>query len=262
MFHLFILAFLFGIGTIQWLALPPAPLWVFSGALASLIAYIKWRHTLPLLILAGFLGMGWIGLHVSLLLNQCPPQSLEGKPVQVRVKVVDLPDIRARKAQFTGQILAWKTLEGEWKNTKLGKSKVSWINSSKKIFPGDEWQFTLKLKRPRGYANPGSFDARKYYFENRITSKALVVPKSNKTLIKRNPNQAPINTARLLIKQFIEKNLKSDLVGPILAMTIGDKGQISPKQWEVFQRTGTAHLMAISGLHIGLVASLCFSTLR
>ena len=42
------------------------------------------------------------------------------------------------------------------------------------------------------------------------------------------------------------------------ALTIGDRSAISPSQWDVLRATGTSHLMAISGLHISLVAGLVF----
>ncbi len=48
----------------------------------------------------------------------------------------------------------------------------------------------------------------------------------------------------------------------IRAMTIGDRSAIVPAQWEVLRSTGTSHLMAISGLHISLVAGLAFWLMR
>lgn len=46
------------------------------------------------------------------------------------------------------------------------------------------------------------------------------------------------------------------------ALTIGHKSNISTRQWQVLRNTGTSHLMAISGLHIGLVAGLVFFLVR
>lgn len=41
-------------------------------------------------------------------------------------------------------------------------------------------------------------------------------------------------------------------------MLIGDKSQIASEQWSLFQKTGTIHLMAISGLHMSIMALLGF----
>ncbi len=39
-------------------------------------------------------------------------------------------------------------------------------------------------------------------------------------------------------------------------MLVGERAQLSPTTWQVLQATGTSHLMAISGLHIGMIATL------
>ena len=44
----------------------------------------------------------------------------------------------------------------------------------------------------------------------------------------------------------------------IRALTIGDRSALSASQWEVLRATGTSHLVAISGLHVSLVAGLVF----
>lgn len=48
----------------------------------------------------------------------------------------------------------------------------------------------------------------------------------------------------------------------LVALATGDRSGIDPDTWDVFRRTGTAHLLAISGFHVGLVAWLVFATIR
>ena len=50
-------------------------------------------------------------------------------------------------------------------------------------------------------------------------------------------------------------------LGIVLALSIGDKNKIPMEQWQGVTATGTNHLLAISGLHIGLIAGLFFSLL-
>jgi len=50
----------------------------------------------------------------------------------------------------------------------------------------------------------------------------------------------------------------SPSLGLIKALTIGDGSVISHDQWEVFRKTGTTHLVVISGSHIGLIAGLFY----
>jgi competence protein ComEC len=47
--------------------------------------------------------------------------------------------------------------------------------------------------------------------------------------------------------------------GVLIALAIGDQASIPAAQWQVFTRTGTSHLMSISGLHITMLATLAFA---
>ena len=58
-----------------------------------------------------------------------------------------------------------------------------------------------------------------------------------------------------LSNKFGQALADNPFLGVITALAIGDKQKISERQWQIFTRTGTGHLMAISGLHIGLIAA-------
>ncbi len=47
-----------------------------------------------------------------------------------------------------------------------------------------------------------------------------------------------------------------DMLGVLQGLAIGDTRAMQVEQWRVFAATGTTHLMAISGLHIGMIAML------
>jgi competence protein ComEC len=51
---------------------------------------------------------------------------------------------------------------------------------------------------------------------------------------------------------------QSEFCGLMIAQVTGNRQFIEPYQWDVLSRTGTIHLMAISGLHVGLVYGLFF----
>ncbi len=55
---------------------------------------------------------------------------------------------------------------------------------------------------------------------------------------------------------------KQSTLALIKALAIGDKSSITTQQWQVLTNTGTSHLMAISGLHIGLAALFANILLR
>ncbi|WP_455210356.1 DNA internalization-related competence protein ComEC/Rec2, partial [Kaarinaea lacus] len=68
-----------------------------------------------------------------------------------------------------------------------------------------------------------------------------------------------IHGARQWLQTKIDHSLgDSPFRGIVTALTIGERNAITPGQWDVFKSTGTNHLIAISGLHIGLIAGLAF----
>ena len=55
---------------------------------------------------------------------------------------------------------------------------------------------------------------------------------------------------------------KERLAGWISSLLLGYGNLLSREHWQILQRSGTAHLMVISGLHIGLVATFIYSCSR
>lgn len=60
------------------------------------------------------------------------------------------------------------------------------------------------------------------------------------------------------IQQIIQKIYPSEISGIVLALCTGDKSQISQEEKRIYSFTGTAHILAVSGLHIVLIAGIIF----
>lgn len=126
---------------------------------------------------------------------------------------------------------------------------------------GERWQLTVRLKRPHGTANPHGFDFESWALGENIRATGSI--KSNAVNIKLQDFVATpayiLEHLREKIKLRIEKVLPGKpYSGIIQALVIGDDNQISADDWQVFLRTGTSHLMSISGLHITMLAGLAF----
>lgn len=130
------------------------------------------------------------------------------------------------------------------------KVRLSWFGDYQVPKKGEKWRFTVKLRRPRGYWNTDGFDYEKTLFLAGITGLGYVV--SGERIERRRDADLSIKT------RFLKRlnTLSSTLLYPdlILALAVGDRGLITADRWELLRKTGLSHLVAISGLHIGLVA--------
>ncbi|MGB1311769.1 MAG: DNA internalization-related competence protein ComEC/Rec2, partial [Leucothrix sp.] len=136
-----------------------------------------------------------------------------------------------------------------------GTIRLSIYNKQPRVKAGQRWQFVVRLKRGSGFANSAGFDYEKWLFAQRIEAKGYLRKSDQHKLLAKAPWYS-INALRETIHHKITTTL--DAVSNqalVSALILAEKSAVSKAQWAVFRATGTSHLMAISGLHIGLVAS-------
>ncbi|MFQ5546021.1 MAG: DNA internalization-related competence protein ComEC/Rec2 [Acidiferrobacterales bacterium] len=122
---------------------------------------------------------------------------------------------------------------------------------------------TVRLKRPHGFQNPGGFDYEGYLFQQRIRATGYVRSHKPAELL---PARSPLYMVGRL-RQRLGNRVRhllgdSPFTGIVVALANGDRRGITNAQWDTLRRTGTNHLIAISGLHIGLVAGFVFFLVR
>jgi len=127
-----------------------------------------------------------------------------------------------------------------------------------RVHVGETWQFLVRLKRPRGFVNPGGQDYQLWLMRQGIDAIGYVRSGGENDLL-HGATRISFNSLRETLRSQI-RNVESELsnFGILTALVIGDKQQISTRDWQRLSVTGTNHLMVISGLHIGLVALACY----
>ncbi|KAF0193159.1 MAG: competence protein ComEC [Gammaproteobacteria bacterium] len=252
------IAFLTGILLCQQLTRLPPAYWYLSVIPLALLAYRVSAIRIPALIVVGFFWAMW---RADIILSTGLPIGLEGENVTVTGWVASIPETNDRGVRFDFEI-SQLDYKGETRPAP-GRVRISWYDKVPEIDVGDEWQLTVRLKRPHGLMNPGGFDFERWLFQNRIRATGYVRQDGANRLIQSRLDHYPVQRVRAAIKGEMARLLgERTFIGILTALAIGDSDGISRSQWEVFNRTSTSHLVAISGLHIGLVAALLFFLLR
>ena len=132
-----------------------------------------------------------------------------------------------------------------------------------KLKAGQRWKMWIRLKQPHGFMNPGGFDYEGWLYQKRIRATGYVRINSKvyqyAKKIDDNSNSYFMHTLRQTIYDNIQSLTQSaEHPGILTALALGERSGITSSQWQVFRATGTNHLVAISGLHIGLLAGFVF----
>jgi competence protein ComEC len=129
---------------------------------------------------------------------------------------------------------------------------------------GDRLRCLCKLYPPHGFHNPGGFSYERHLaFEQVYTIGFLSEEKGLVKLGERfkNPFLLQVESWRDHIRDFLEREAHPLSAGIFKALVLGEQGDIPEEVKEHFIVTGIAHLLAISGDHLGIVALLSFSLL-
>ena len=145
------------------------------------------------------------------------------------------------------------------------KIRLSWYYG-RAVNAGESWQFEVRLKPPHGFMNPGGFDYEAWLFQHGIHATGYVRKSSlNKRL---QLSSGSIDFVRQSLGVQIDDiagQVEVDEINSfslVKALAIGDKSSITNQQWRILANTGTSHLMAISGLHIGLASLFAYVLIR
>ena len=135
---------------------------------------------------------------------------------------------------------------------------------------GREWhyrdrvRFRLKVRLPRSAGNPGEFDYQVYLARRQIYLTGFLESDVGVELLRRESGGfwVWIEHLRREISRFLERSLPSEKAALMKALVVGDRGGITRDMREDFTNAGVAHLLAISGLHVGMFGLVVFFLVR
>lgn len=249
-----VFAFAAGILVLQFCPSLPSSMWIYFGT--GIVFFLLGASR----VACFFLGFVWAAAFSWLVLNDRLTPEIEGRDIVVEGVVAGLPQRFGSRVRFDFKTEKVDSLrKGQFPTT----IRLTWYYPPAEIRAGQKWRFTVRLKRPHGSLNPGAFDYERWLFLQRIGATGYVRSSVTTALLKEENSGFSVQQ----IRQNLDARLSvvfrdSSLVGLIKALVIGSRSEITAAQWKILRTTGTAHLVAISGLHIGLIAGLSFLLFR
>lgn len=248
----------------------------FLGAILSLFIPIVPEFSLLFLILAFcillfligrfrpfalmLLGGCWILIAANqyqskLTENNIASETLHKETVVLRGTVANIVHEKPNSNRFNFMV-------NHWQGVKLKAPflvRLNWKVPIKKLLQGQQWQLAVKLKPAHGLANIGGFNYQVWLRHKGIVATGYVKADTQKTLKKHGVFNniliaEGVSWRQLLYQKFALFVAEKPLGALLLALGFGERGELTKEQWQVLSVTATIHLIAISGLHIGIIA--------
>lgn len=257
----------FFLGAILSLFLPIVPefyLLILILVLALLLLRIRKYQYLALLML----GACWLLIFASITINKLSNNGIELATLHKQNILVRGTIATIVKQQ--NKAFRYNFMVSHWQNEALSKPfyiRLNWQKPSTTLLQGQKWQFLVRLKPAHGLANSGSFNYKTWLLHNEIVATGYVkhdaAQVTKKGIQLNNLLLSNSTTWRQKMYLKIKASLADKpLAGLLLALGFGERGELTKQQWHVLLSTATIHLIAISGLHIGIVAFFSLKLFR
>ncbi|WP_329955937.1 DNA internalization-related competence protein ComEC/Rec2 [Cupriavidus necator] len=263
----FVVAFVAGCWVLQQQATLPSQYALLLAALAVLLVAIgmamRGRRLRVALRGVAFAGLAfgaafcWAAWRAELRMRDWLPAALESRDLDVRGVVSGLPADTAGGTRF-----AFTVEQAEADMQLPGRVVLNWRGAPPDLRPGQRLTLTVRLRRPRGLANPFGFDYAYWLLAQGYGATGYV----------RRANGPPqdasgerlawrIEAQRAAVRDHLRAALPPEarFGAVVIALVIGDQRGIEADDWQLFRRTGISHLVAISGLHITMIAGMVAS---
>lgn len=221
-----------------------SPLWLVVPLLLCLVR----RFPARLLLVVFCMVAAWSLILAHREMAARLPVAADGEIVALTGHVVGLPERGPFRTRF--EMIT---------DAPVRRLRLSWYRDAPQLVPGDCLAIRAKLSTPHGSANPGGFDYAAWLWRKGIDATGYV---RGSRPCRSTPGWGIDRLRFQALERLAPVLSASPMRGLIEALSLGVRQHITDAQWQTLRATGTTHLVAISGLHIGLVAGLLFAIAR
>ncbi|MDZ5455595.1 DNA internalization-related competence protein ComEC/Rec2 [Azohydromonas lata] len=228
----------------------------------------RWRLLFMALALGGAaaLGAANAGLQARARLADALPPALERQAVELTGVVAELPQDSAEGLRFVLAVEGARTPDGapaavpsrvslSW--SRSGPDEPALSSPGVELRAGQRWRLWARLQAPHALLNPHGFDGELWLFERGLRATGSVRGEPAQPRLLAEGQCCDVERARQSVREAIAAQVSNPrAAGVLAALAVGDQAAIERADWSLYRASGTAHLMAISGLHITMFAWL------
>ena len=243
----------------------PSTWWAVVFMAASGFAVWKSRSLRVVACAAFFCAIGFIAADIRTAAVSAPVLKKELAIGVISGRLVSVEEGASRRRL----LIEPATIEGLGPAEAPKRIRVNWKGAEFSVAPGDIITLRAGLSPPPPPAAPGAYDfARHLYFQGigavgyAVSAPQLVTRQSEADRSLAVEFSAGVEAMRLHVFRRITSAASGDGAAIVAAIVTGKREAISARAEAALRDTGLAHLLAISGLHMGLATGLVFFTVR
>ncbi|MCX8012623.1 MAG: DNA internalization-related competence protein ComEC/Rec2, partial [Desulfobacterota bacterium] len=147
----------------------------------------------------------------------------------------------------------------------FGNIMLTLEDTEEKFLLFDRIVFFTRLRKPRNFGNPGAFNYVRWLAFRNMYGTGFVSKKMGIVRLGKPYRKSWVRTIdhfRSKAREIINSSASPPANYFLRAVLLGERQALPEEINESFARTGTSHILAISGLHIGIVGVLAYRLFR
>lgn len=179
---------------------------------------------------------------------------------------VERPDLVLPEQPYTQFVLCADEIEIRGaRYTVRGGVLVRWSNPGGPVYPGERVRVFGKLEHALGHVNPGTPSVEDHYRRSGVHTAVRVYGPEGVERVAPGPWWSPAYLAgrwRQRIAEKLNEAVPPESMPFVLTVWLGDRRRIDAEAYQSFLQSGTAHILAVSGVHMGIVFIAAMYVLR
>lgn len=182
-----------------------------------------------------------------------------GKRKEYIAHLVEMPAVRGTNVKVLAQLKSdnISAVNGE-RGAGLAYLYFTHTVETERLSAGDVIEFEATVYPTRNQGNPAEFDIEKYYYIKSVTGTAFV-SEGKWRLLPNKKNNLQIYALKIrakVISLYENLGFENESLSLLSALTLGEKRDFPRELKESYSKAGASHILALSGLHIGILYML------